>query len=278
MKHGQLAWQAVQANPFGWIDVALGLRSADIFCEAAIHLVGRWNSLTTDEKGGLDPEILVFCESKFSQLQSLLMQTECKIVKFYPKEVKRSNTATGKEIERTSYANDIYHWMALNVFRHWFASAVIVGENRMAEDSGFSLYKKLSLAGKHYLTKEEANQFHAICPMSRRGEHALDAILERLKDGIRRLVVDVMKSETKLDVSKFPVDYLTCTKIDEDEVREILGAREIAAVEEYAVHSSEAGVKRKEREMERQADEKIRDRDSSSADDMFPPVKARRKQ
>jgi hypothetical protein len=133
---GQVLWRSVQANPFAWVDLALRVRSVAIFAEAIIHLVGRWNALTPDQKEGLDPVVCKLCRAKHDELQGRLVHAECRILKFYMPETTRELGAPPKHIQRMSYANDIYCWMAMTLFRHWFGSILAVGANRLAPDGG----------------------------------------------------------------------------------------------------------------------------------------------
>lgn len=219
---GQVLWRSVQANPFAWVDLAFRVRSTAVFAEAVIHLVGRWNSLKPEEVNSLDPAVRKFCEEKHHELQMRCIQVECRIVKFYPNELTRPIGAPTKHIQRMSYANDIYTWMALCLLRHWFASVVVVDQHRHAVDGGWWFYSRLAKAGNAYLDKIEVNKFHGKFPMSTRGEHVLDQTVNRIKEMIRPIVADLMRSEANLDQERFPVEYLTCAIIKKDEVQGLM--------------------------------------------------------
>ena len=247
---GQVLWRSVQANPFAWVDLALRVRSTAIFAEAIIHLVGRWNSFDNEQIAGLDPVVRKLCLEKHGELQYRCIQTECRVTKYYPKEITRPIGAPPKHIQRMSYANDIYTWMALNIFRHWFTSVTVVGQNYRAEDGGYWFYQCLSKGGNLYLAKNEVNKFHEKFPMSTRGEHVLDQTVNRIKEMIRPLVADIVRSEANLDQDRYPVNYLTCTIIRKEEVQALMDSMDggkQATIDWGQADQPKAGEKRKQR-------------------------------
>jgi hypothetical protein len=245
---GQVLWRSVQANPFAWVDLAMRVRSVAVFSEAIIHLVGRWNSLSSDQKAGLEPKVRKICEQKVQELQIRLTHIECRVLKFYPAEITRPIGAPPKHIQRMSYANDIYTWMALCLFRHWFASALAVNQNRHATDGGFWLYSKLAKGGDAYLEKSEVNKFHDKFPMSTRGEHVLDQTVNRLKEMIRPIVAELMRTEANLDQERFPVEYLTCTVIKKEQIQALLGRDDNAIADWSSGDHDKLGEKRKKKQ------------------------------
>jgi hypothetical protein len=192
------------------------------FIHSSILLVtGQWNRYNLTTKNALDKNVRKLCENKAEELDAHKLQVECCILKFYPQNMSRQVGGPPKSISRTSYSNDIIDWMALGVFRHWFSSALALNRNRVAADGGYWLYKKLAEGGNSYLSKQELKSFHERFPMSTRGEHVLEVHVDNLKAGIRPLVADLMRNQSQLDCERFPVDYLTCVKVDKDTAQEM---------------------------------------------------------
>jgi hypothetical protein len=184
-------------------------------------VIGQWNQFDGITKDSLDPCARALCEAKVVELDHLKTMVECRILKFYPARMGREVGAPPRSISRMSYSNDIMDWMALGVFRHWFSSALALRRNRFAPDGGFWLYKKLAEGGNTYLSRQELRSFHERFPMSTRGEHVLKEHVDTLKAGIRPLVTELMHNESQLDCERFPVNYLTCVKIEKDKVQKM---------------------------------------------------------
>lgn len=220
---GQILWRSVQANPFAWADLAMRLLSVSVFTEAIIHIAGRWNSLAPEEFSSLHPKIREICEDHYNKLQARLCNVEQRVLKFYPGNIQRPIGATIKQTSRMSYANDIMTWMALCIYRHWFATMLAIDAHRHSKDGGYKLYSMLAKGGDAYLTKSEINGFREKFPMSTRGEHVLDKHMERLKHMVTLLVAEVMLTELQLDTERYKVDYVTCTHIDKVAVQSLLG-------------------------------------------------------
>lgn len=136
---GQELHRAIAVSPLEWIDLAYRLSSAVIFKEALIHVVGRYQNFShkradADAEGArnlidtLREPIRDVVESKARQLQLMCQEAEQKIMTFYPPQLQRQ-AVTGRadrdDIGRQSYSTDIFHWMALSLFRHWFSQAII---------------------------------------------------------------------------------------------------------------------------------------------------------
>jgi hypothetical protein len=184
-------------------------------------VIGQWNRLDGITKDTLDPKVHDLCNFKAIELDNRKMMIECRILKFYPANLGREVGAPSQSISRMSYSNDIMDWMALDVFRHWFSAALALKRNRFAPDGGYWLYKKLAEGGDAYLSKQELKSFHERFPMSTRGERVFEEHVNTLKAGLRPCVADLMPNESQLDCERFPVDYLTCVKIEKDKLQKI---------------------------------------------------------
>jgi hypothetical protein len=211
---GQVLFRSIAARPAAWVDLAVRARSATVFVEAIIHLVGKWNGLEASTKLMLDKQVRELCQKKHDELDEYKRWIECQILKFYPAHLGREIGAPPKVISRMSYSNDIMDWMALSVFRHWFASALALNRHRLAPDGGFWLYSQLASAGGAYLSKQELRSFHQKFPMSTRGENVLEEHVNGLKDEIKSIVAGLMRNESLLDTDRFPVEHLTCVKVE----------------------------------------------------------------
>lgn len=138
---GQELHRAIATSPLEWIDLAYRISSAVIFKEALIHVVGRYQKFRhtradadAEAEGArnlidtLREPIRDVVELKARQLQLMCQEAEQKIMTFYPPQLQRQSV-TGRadrdDIGRQSYSTDIFHWMALSLYRHWFSQAII---------------------------------------------------------------------------------------------------------------------------------------------------------
>jgi hypothetical protein len=215
---GQILFRSVAAVPFAWVSLALRVRSVSVLIECVIHLTGQWNSFPTEMKEGLDPKVRELCQKKHEKLHEDKKKVECNVLKYYPPHLTREIGAPPSKIARMSYSNDIMHWMALSLFRHWFASALALDRHRHAKDGGYWLYSRLAAGGTAYLSKSELKSYHEKFPMSTRGENVMEENIDKLKDDIKVLAKPLMKNESQLDCDRFPVHYTTCVRISREEV------------------------------------------------------------
>jgi hypothetical protein len=186
-----------------------------------VHLTGQWTKMSGDMKESLDPRVRELCQKKHNKLDADKQKIECNVLKYYPPNITRGIGAPPAKISRMNYSNDIMTWMALGVFRHWFASALALDRHRHAKDGGYWLYSKLAAGGPAYLAKGELKSFHEKFPMSTRGENVLEEHVERFKNDIKAVVKPLMKNESQLDCERYPVDYTTCVKITREEVNDM---------------------------------------------------------
>lgn len=143
MTQGQALYRAIAVKPLTWIDLGYRLRSGIIFKEALIHLTGRYNHFDKVKPTATDLEynpgarslldilpasVKDILEEKRQKVVDTCKAIEKAMVSFYPPNLAREEV-TGRadrdNIGRQSYANDIFCWMALAVFRHWLGQSLV---------------------------------------------------------------------------------------------------------------------------------------------------------
>jgi hypothetical protein len=214
LKHGQDLFRSIQGSPHLWVGMAYRIRSEMIFKECMIHLVGNWKVVKTRpritehlrEIPGLRGLIEKYHRALIAQCKNL----ELGVISLYPGEMK--TPAEDLPIKREAYAKDILVWMALTFFRHWFGQRLILEKGRHALDCGYELYKTIGTAGESYMDKSVINQFHTKFPMTKKAMNVLENHLLEIKECMKGVVDQhkILKSNTQLDVNRFPVNYLTC--------------------------------------------------------------------
>ena len=206
LRQGQVLFKSIAQNPVAWGNFSLRVRSPTIFKDSLIHLVGKWKMLTEDEHIQLDQRIVAVCDKKFKEFQLIKEATELRILGHYSARVIK------KEVEspgRMHYANDVYSWMAIALFRHWFAQNICQGSSMHATDGGFAFYYVLSRGGQAYLDRKQCEDFHLYCPMTSKGKTVFENYLSDYKAEIQKFVAPLMLNRTQLE----PKEHLELTHL-----------------------------------------------------------------
>ncbi|KAF1985422.1 hypothetical protein K402DRAFT_432548 [Aulographum hederae CBS 113979] len=211
--HGQALWCSIANNPVVWSELGRRIQSWMIFKESVIHVVGQWNMLKPVQKKGLHASVYKLCARKHNELYDIKMKVDSIIYKYYPPQLSKNEDNGTKTIQRASYANDIFVWIALDIFRHWFGKAVISKNHRDAEDGGYWFYNCIGKNYDKYLTMDDLNLFHNRFPMSPKGKTVVRSFLQDIKIAVKPKCEQLLKNESSLDVDKFTVDWLTCIKL-----------------------------------------------------------------
>lgn len=208
LRQGQTLWRSIASQPIPWANLGDRIHSLTIFREAAIHVVGKWNSLTEEQRAVLYPNVRKLCERKYEELQLKMKAIELRILGHYPEFLHRSPK---ENIYRATYANDVYMWMAVSFYRQWFAQQVIEGHNRTAKDGGAAFYRSLGAGGRAYLNSQDQASFHLYFPMSSKAMGILEKNLDVLKSDIRAFVSDLLVDNSQLDTKEYgQLPHLTC--------------------------------------------------------------------
>ncbi|KAI4741421.1 hypothetical protein E4T50_08113 [Aureobasidium sp. EXF-12298] len=221
---GQEIFKAISASPVMWIDVAYRIQSKVLFKEALIHLTGNYNALMLtppDEAflkkysrarsilDQLTPELRNLLEAKRAELKAICHSH------YLPGLQKSSVTGLAKDgtIGRIDYGKDIFSWLAVTLYRHWWGLTLAAGETYQNKYGGHDMYIRLFNGGKSYLTREVQSSFHQHFPMSNRAQGVVENNLDIMKAGIVKIVTPLMKNESQLDIAMTPVKWLTCTQV-----------------------------------------------------------------
>ncbi|KAI9802598.1 MAG: hypothetical protein M1833_001672 [Piccolia ochrophora] len=215
MRQGPFLYRAIAAKPAVWSGLAVRIRSPSIFKEAIVHLVGMWPGMSAAEKENLNNEVLQVCERKHQELDVIKKIAETKALSFYPDSVRRQGD---DHPCRRSYAGDIFTWMAISLFRQWFAHAISEGMSRAAMDGGAKLYRKIAEGGDAYLDRRHADGFLQCFPMSGKSSAAFMHHLESFKQQIKPVVSDLLVSRCQRENGNEEYPYLTCCEMKNSDI------------------------------------------------------------
>jgi hypothetical protein len=210
MKHGQLLFRSIQKMPVSWVDMALNIKSETIFTECMIHLAGNWKNHRAEAAMKLKdaPMVRYLAEKYHRVLLAKGKALELSVMSTYPGDM--ASPIGEVPIRREEYAKDILVWMALCFCRHWLGQRIIQEKGYQSKDSGYETYKQLGTAGEAYMDKPIMNQFHAKFPLTKKAMNVLENHLLEIKQCIKNIV--------EKDVLNYPVNYLTCTQFNREDL------------------------------------------------------------
>jgi hypothetical protein len=151
---------------------------------------------------------------------------ERNLANWYPSKLQREPTASDERKGRHSYANEMVHWLSLQVFRQWFSNVVVNGANRRATDGGWSFFLPLSMADQSYLNAQDMKKWHEKFPVTGRSSHNIVKHLDDIKTGVKQLVMPLFSNLSYLDTTHRPVNYFTRTVVKRDDIKSLFDAEQ----------------------------------------------------
>lgn len=228
LRLGQLLWHHISNRPEGWVHLAARLESPLMFREAMLHIVGKFhipNGIDTDllrrpAFGAQGQRIWVLIQQKAAYLKQLKLNTERHLLEYYPSRIVHKEDQEDFVPGRATYANDIYLWMALTLFRQYVGSSYAMNYHHRAADGGLALYRTLGTASNSYLRKSTLEAFHRTFDMSSKGKaclaQAVEAIKEDIKPCLGKLLIDRSQATRNPDAPR--LKHLTCTEVADHEL------------------------------------------------------------
>lgn len=215
---GQTVHNSIALDPGAWLDFACRIKSKVIFREALIHAVGQYNkpSMQTAMQSTLEKPVVHIIERKATLLIKGVKKSFQNVISYYPPHLTRNRTiglADADNFGRNSYANDIYHWMALTVFRHYITQHIAEDQTHRADDIGYALAAAINEGGDAYLDKDVVTKFHGLFPMSARGSAVVENKLNDIKEEVKKFVDKLVQNNTQLYDAR-NLKFFTCTTVD----------------------------------------------------------------
>ncbi|CAK4019766.1 Hypothetical predicted protein [Lecanosticta acicola] len=216
LAQGQLLYYSISHMPISWLQLSYRIRSKPIFKEALIHATGQWNSHGVQQgiREGLLPDRVVdILEAKAGFIADGVLQVERRLGSYYPDVITRqqpSGRVSNDRCGRGDYANDIYMWMALNVFNKWCIDLMTSDHTRHSADMGFAFIRAVSEGGNAYLDRTTMlEHFHGRFPMSGKGMAGVEHRLLEIKEFVKEWARPLMRTKTQLNLDEYPVEYFT---------------------------------------------------------------------
>ena len=215
LRQGQVLFKSISQKPVAWANFACRIQSPTIFKDSLIHLVGMWKMLKEDELANLGSDISKVCQRKYEEFQLEKEAIELRILGHYSLSIQK---AEADNPGRSNYANDVYSWMALALFRQWFAQNIVQGQNLLAKDGGYAFYYLLYKGGPYYLDHKQCEGFHLYFPMSKKGMTVLENHLAQYKAEIPAFVAPLMANRSQLEfMESTRPDHLVCLEVEPED-------------------------------------------------------------
>lgn len=222
LQHDKVLWPSVAKYPILWSNFAFKIHSSVIFKDAVTHLVGKWKLIPEKERDKLEEAVKNVCLVKVIDFQHQKRAAEVRMLGRYPSALLKSGErvgikrgATGNP-SRSVYANDIYGWMALSLFRQWFSQVICEGNNYLAKDGGYRFYKALHSGGMAYLTDVDLGNFYHYFPMSDKAKSVMDNHIILMKDEVKDYAAPLMVNNTHYSHPETLQYLLSAKVVDED--------------------------------------------------------------
>ncbi|PPJ49915.1 hypothetical protein CBER1_04693 [Cercospora berteroae] len=112
LRFGARLFKQIAKYPPSYLKLGYLARSRTIFTEALIHVVGQWPIAAPQLRGQVDSNVMELLEDKVDELNEIEERVESKLW--------RVNLTTSRG-ERVTPSNDFLSWLAVSLFRQWFA-------------------------------------------------------------------------------------------------------------------------------------------------------------
>ena len=215
-------WKSIAHQPIPWANFAAKIESAVMFKDAMTHLVGKWRLLSDTERTMLDDPVLHTCYNKWFDFQKEKQAVQVRMGGHYAMSLRKTGDqenikrgATGNP-SRSVYSNDIYGWMALAFFRHWFCQVTAEGKDFRARDGGFRFYKALSEGGSAYMTESDLGNFGMYFPMSDKARGVMENHTILMKEDMKNFVAPLLVNNTHYNKPE-NIQYLLSAKVNDED-------------------------------------------------------------
>lgn len=112
LRFGARLFKQIAKYPPSYLKLGYLSKSKTIYTEALIHVVGQWPLAAPQLRGNVEMDVIESIEDKVDELNEMQERVESKVW--------RLNLTTSRG-ERVTPSNDFLSWLAVSLFRQWFA-------------------------------------------------------------------------------------------------------------------------------------------------------------
>ncbi|KAI9723873.1 MAG: hypothetical protein M1828_003992 [Chrysothrix sp. TS-e1954] len=225
-------WKQIAKYPPSYLKLGYLARSRAIFKESLVHVVGQWPAGANQLRRGRVDDLLVdLIEDKADELAEAVARVDARLFRL------SLSTSRG---ERVGPHNAYVDWLAVSLFRSWFAEQSTPAHASILKDSPSSSsnpgisrhtlppaipgrpYRLIASAGQAYLPHEDVKKFLKLRPddYSRDNLRRFERRVDEIKNLAREVVRPVVRSSTE---AAGEWAYLTCTKVGEGDLGFVWG-------------------------------------------------------
>ncbi|KAK3717577.1 hypothetical protein LTR37_005643 [Vermiconidia calcicola] len=214
---GQLLYSTIVKEPEVWLSFAFRLKSRSIFREALIHAAGQFNRQgVQDMLPKLDVRVAAVLEKKASALKESVKLSQLHLLSYYPPQFQRDlgvGYADIDKIGKNSYSNDIFGWMALDMFRIWIAQNCASDYTHHAQDMGYEFMRRVGQGGPAYLAKPDLEGWYQKFPMTDKGKQVVERWLDQIKEHVKPMASRLLENASQYEYRKVQAEFFSCTKV-----------------------------------------------------------------
>lgn len=220
--HRQL-WPHIAKYPASYLKLGYLAKSRAIFAEALIHVVGQWPAGAGQvSRGSVDNVLLDLVEDKVEDLEDAKARVDGKLFRL---------SLTTTRGDRVNPASGWLDWLAVSLFRQWFADSTTAPPQGILKDGASSskratpspdaAYRLLGVGGQAYLAREELKRFLKLHPENysrenfRRFERRIDELKHLGQDASKPLTRSFSEMDVDREGGGSKVQYLTCTRVED---------------------------------------------------------------
>jgi hypothetical protein len=112
LRFGARLFKQIAKYPPSYLKLAYLAKSRTIFAEAMIHVVGQWPLAAPQLRGQVDAHVMELIEDKVDELREMEEKVESRLWRL---------NITTRAGERVTPGNDFLSWLAVSLFRQWYA-------------------------------------------------------------------------------------------------------------------------------------------------------------
>jgi len=218
--YGRELCKAIQRDPPRWLYVSLLLQSAFIFKEAIIHIVGNlphwpWETIP---QSYFKPEIQRILSKKVMELQFMRWKINDSLFM-------STLLVDGKEVRLNKNNKSVLNtWVTVQLWRDWFCRSL----NRPKASQHFKnidarMYRTMAKGGDAYLSLKEVQTWLEEYKVGTLDYAQWDSLeleedLRIMKTYAQKEVQALIVNQSMLGVEEEGIEYLTCTKVENDEL------------------------------------------------------------
>lgn len=160
LRFGARLFKQIAKYPPSYLKLGYLAKSKTIFTEALVHVVGQWPLAAPQLRGNVEMDVIEIIEDKVDELNEMQERVESKLW--------RLNLTTSRG-ERVTPSNDFHSWLAVSLFRQWFAENTTPATVGILKDSTRSASTSQSTArgasrSSHHIASQRVSQAPPAAP------------------------------------------------------------------------------------------------------------------